>query len=418
MIPSLLVVLTALLSLSRTSQATPGEQGGVSGHVQTVWPETATRVGVTAATTSTPARSMSCNGSPLLCDRKYNNVTHMGAHDSAFLRDATTNNSIAGNQFFNATVALDAGLRLLSVQVHDQSGTLQLCHTSCILLDAGTLTAWLAKIKYWMDQNPNEVVTLVIVNSDNLDVSKFGASFEASGISAYGYTPSSPTSSSTDWPTLQTMIDTNTRLVTFIASITYSSSFPYLLNEFTHVFETAFTVITPSGFNCTLDRPAGISSASVAISNGMMPLMNHFLDTELAPGVTIPNANEIDATNSPDTAKTGALGLHAQTCRSQWGQKPIFVLVDFYDKGPSIDTANNQNEITPSDVEMTTSVASSLTSSVTSPITTSMKTSMTASTMGSVSTTTTPSVGALKDNSFLNKQGAMFTFLVAVCLLI
>ncbi len=77
----------------------------------------------------------------------------MGAHDSAFLRDGSTGNSIAGNQYFNATIALDDGLRLLSAQVHNEKGALQLCHTNCLLLNAGTLTDWLARIKYWMDHN-------------------------------------------------------------------------------------------------------------------------------------------------------------------------------------------------------------------------------------------------------------------------
>ncbi|KAH8889383.1 hypothetical protein GQ53DRAFT_825678 [Thozetella sp. PMI_491] len=303
--------------------------------------------GTAAAATSTASSSMSCNNSPLLCDRKYNNITHMGAHDSSFLRDSSTGNSIAGNQYFNATVALDDGLRLLSAQVHNQNGTLQLCHTNCLLLDAGTLAAWLAKIKYWMDQNPNEVVTLVIVNSDNLDVAQFGAAFEASGISKYGYTPSS-SSATTNWPTLQSMITANTRLVTFVASITASSSYPYLLNEFTYVFETAFEVTSLSGFNCTLNRPASVSSASAAISAGMLPLMNHFADTSLGAGITIPDVTDVGTTNSPDTAKTGALGLHGQTCKAQWGQKPVFMLVDFYDQGPSITTADNLNGITPS----------------------------------------------------------------------
>ena len=272
----------------------------------------------------------------------------MGAHDSAFVRDGSTGNSIAGNQYFNATIALDDGLRLLSAQVHNSKGSLRLCHTNCLLLDAGTLQDWLSKIKYWMDRNPNEVVTLLLVNSENLDVSQFGAAFEGSGLSQYGFTPSSPTAASTNWPTLQSMISANTRLVTFVASITYSARYPYLLSEFTHVFENPFPVTSLSGFNCTLDRPKAVGSAQTAVAAGMMPLLNHFADSELAAGITIPDVSDLGTTNSPNTATTGALGLHAQTCQAQWGQKPVFVLVDFYDQGPAIVTADNLNSITPS----------------------------------------------------------------------
>lgn len=57
--------------------------------------------------------------------------------------------------------------------------------------------------------------------------------------------------------------------------------------------------------------------------------------------------NDIVTTNSPATGTTGALGLHAQTCMSQWGVKPVFVLVDFYDQGPAIEAADRLNGIQP-----------------------------------------------------------------------
>lgn len=264
----------------------------------------------------------------------------MGAHDSAFLRDESTSNSIAGNQYYNATVALDAGLRLLQAQVHDLNGAIELCHTSCSLLDAGTLEAWLGDIKTWMDDNPNEVVTLLLVNSDSKDAADFGSVFSGSGIDVYGYTPSGD-----GWPTLQEMITAGTRLVTFIASITTDSDYSYLLNEFDHVFETAYDVTSLSGFNCTLDRPTSQDSASAAISAGLMPLMNHFKYNSLGASIEVPDADNIAITNSPDTDTAGNLGLHAQTCNSEWGTVPTFVLVDFFNEGPAITTADNMNGI-------------------------------------------------------------------------
>lgn len=265
----------------------------------------------------------------------------MGAHDAAFLRDASTDNSIAGNQYYNATKALSAGLRLLQAQVHNKNGTLELCHTSCDLLDAGTLEAWLTKIKYWMDENTNDVVTILLVNSDDKEASDFGTVFANSGIDTYGYTPDG-----SGWPTLQTMISANTRLVTFIASITANSSYSYLLPEFSYVFETAYEITSLSGFNCTLNRPSTYSSASSAISAGLLPLMNHFAYASITSSLMIPNVEDIDTTNSPSTSTTGALGKHAAECNSEWGTKPVFALVDFFDQGPSINTADTMNGIT------------------------------------------------------------------------
>lgn len=355
MLPSLLAASVALLSLTGLSHAVPQGFGGGFGQdsssasvatATSVSATTAVRVASTVSQAAGSTSTVACNNSPDLCNRNYNNITHMGAHDSAFLRDSSTSYSTSGNQFYNATVALSAGIRLLQAQVHNQNGTLELCHTTCTLLDAGTLESFLADIKTWMDANTNEVVTLLLVNSDDQDASAFGADFVSSGISEYGYTPTSTSGPISTWPTLQTLITANTRLITFIASITYDSSYPYLLDEFDYVFETTFGVTSLSGFNCTLQRPTTLDSSTSAISSGYMGLINHFADTAEAFGISIPDVSDIATTNSPDTNTTGALGANGAECESEWGTKPTFMLVDFWNVGPSIKTADNLNGIT------------------------------------------------------------------------
>lgn len=348
-----------------------GASGGAWGASSTTnWDNTvatATSAGSYAASTAvsaaTSTSTVACNNSPDLCSRQYSNVTHMGAHDAAFLRDSSTDNSVAGNQYYNATKALNAGIRLLSLQVHNSNGTLQLCHTTCALLDAGTLEDFLVKIKTWMDGNPNEVVTLLIVNSDDEDVASFGEVFESSNISSYGYTPATVSASNT-WPTLQTMIDDGTRLVTFIATVTYSTTYPYLLNEWDFVFETAYEVTSLAGLNCTIDRPSGLSDASSAISSGYLPLMNHFVYQSITSSIEVPNVEIIDTTNSPDTSSVGTLGQSAYKCNSEWGTAPVFALVDFYSEGPAIDTADNLNGITAEGRSDSSSATSDATSGI------------------------------------------------------
>ncbi|KAM3073709.1 hypothetical protein ACMFMF_006912 [Clarireedia jacksonii] len=366
---SFLAASAALLSLTSFVQAIPqnGGFGGSDGSSgQSASSVVATSATASIATVSEAAVSTStvaCNNSPQLCNRNYNNITHMGAHDSAFLRDKSTGFSTSGNQFYNVTVALSAGIRLIQAQVHNENGTLELCHTSCVLLDGGSLKDFLSEIKTWMDANTNEVVTLLLVNSDNQSAAKFGAVFESSGIDTYGYTPTSTTAPISTWPTLQTLITANTRLITFIASITYDSTHPYLLTEFTYVFETAFGVLSADAFNCTLDRPSSVSSASSAISSGYMGLVNHFLDEAQSFGIVIPNVDSVTTTNSPSTSITGALGTQAQQCDSEWGQKPTFILVDFFNVGPSIETADIMNGILGETSGRTNSSSSSSSSS-------------------------------------------------------
>ncbi|KAK4230898.1 PLC-like phosphodiesterase [Podospora fimiseda] len=306
-----------------------------------------------------------CNNSPLLCNRPHNNITHIGAHDSSFLRDSSTSNSVAGNQFFNATIALSAGVRLLTAQVHTLSSsdsTLHLCHSYCALLDAGPLTTWLSAIKYWLDNNPNDVITLILVNSDNQPASAFGEAFDSSGISSYGFVPppnsSNSSSSSGEWPTLQSMISSNKRLVTFIASIptttsNSTSAYPFLLPEFQYIFETSYNITSPSQFNCELDRPSLAQSSSKAIQSGLLPLINHFQYIDLGSGIQIPDVSDIGTTNSPDTKTQGNLGKHLMDCKREWegvSQKPVFVLVDFFDRGPSVEAGDLMNGLLEKDI--------------------------------------------------------------------
>ncbi|KAH8910272.1 hypothetical protein BR93DRAFT_950189 [Coniochaeta sp. PMI_546] len=288
---------------------------------------------------------VACNNSPLLCNRAYNNITHLGAHNSPFLRNADTGYSVAGNQYFNTTVSLSGGVRLLQVQVHFQAGILQLCHSSCTIMDAGTLKAWLSDIKSWLDANPNEVVTLLLVNSDSVSVEFFAAAFEQSGMPAYSYIPPFTSASSTTvWPTLGELISANTRLVTFIAGVTPSTYYPYLLDEWQYVFETPYEVTSPE-FLCTVDRPTTFSSSLTAVESGMLPLLNHFSYVPLRDGILVPNEYIINQTNSPSErdADAGALGLHIKTCEAEWKAKPVFVLVDFWDRGPALEAVDLMN---------------------------------------------------------------------------
>ncbi|KAF7545624.1 hypothetical protein G7Z17_g9032 [Cylindrodendrum hubeiense] len=287
-----------------------------------------------------------CNNSPSLCSRNYNNITHMGAHGSSFLRDGTSSIAAAGNQFKNATVALDAGVRLLQAQVHKPNETLRLCHTSCELLDAGTLEDWLVKINYWMTQNPNEVVTLLLVNSDDADASEFGSVFNSSSISDFAYTPSSQSATS-DWPTLTSMISSGERLVSFVTNTDASTDYPFLMPEFDYVFETAFEVAELDGFNCTLDRPSSADSAASALSNNFLSLANHFKYQSLSTTLSlyIPDVSNIDIVNSANTTVDGNLGLHLKDCKSEWGQVPNFVLVDLFEEGDVFTALDNMNDV-------------------------------------------------------------------------
>ncbi len=302
--------------------------------------------------------TVACNNSPDLCSRAYSNITQLGAHDSPFVNNASASDSItfsdAGNQNVNSIAQLTAGVRLLTAQVHNNNGAWHLCHTSCSLLDAGTLSAWLSAIKTWLDGNPNEVVTILLVNSDDASAEELNAEFEAANIISYGYQPPSATTALATWPTLQEMISNNTRLVTFVANLNPSTNTvaPYLLDEFTFVFENPYNVTSLSNFSCVADRPPAVfGQTATAISSGRLPLVNHFLYTSEGFGIDIPDTGNITTTNGK--TGTGSLGAAASDCSAAYGKAPAFLLVDFFDEGSTISVVNSLNEISTTAVGQT-----------------------------------------------------------------
>jgi hypothetical protein len=290
-----------------------------------------------------------CNNSPSLCQKAYNNITHLGAHDSAFLRDQSTSFSTSGNHFYNTTVQLDAGVRMLSAQVHKVNGTgseaWHLCHSSCTLLDAGTLESWLSEIKTWMDKNTNDVVTVLIVNSDNASPSELGSIFTASGIDKLAYTPPSPSTIPTTWPTLDRLIGNNTRLMSFVTPLgSPSTQYPFLMDQYAFMFENNFENTNPSNYSCNPNRPTNLAGKpAAALESNRMFIMNHFLYDDSLFGIQVTNVTYAATTNAQ--TGLGSLGVAVTNCTGVYGKPPSFVMVDWFNMGPAIASVDKANSV-------------------------------------------------------------------------
>lgn len=90
-----------------------------------------------------------------------------------------------------------------------------LCHTNCLLEDSGLLVKYLETIRTFMDGNPNQVITLLLTNGDNVAMPTFDSLMVTADLKKYAYTPSKQLAIN-EWPTLQELIDANTRLVLFL----------------------------------------------------------------------------------------------------------------------------------------------------------------------------------------------------------
>ncbi|KAI4214471.1 MAG: hypothetical protein LQ351_002888 [Letrouitia transgressa] len=292
-----------------------------------------------------PQLQAGCNGHKELCDRKYSNITHIATHGSAFVGIMPTE-----NQNVDITAQLDAGIRFLQVQTHrNVFGKLSLCHTSCLMEDAGLLEDYLAVIKEWLDKRPQEVVTVLLTNSDFHEVkgADFEEPFQQSGIVPYAYIPPPPQQIGTkresldSWPTLGEMIANGTRLVAFLDKGADRQRAPYLLNEFSYFWETPYDTTDSSFAQCVVDRPKELVKFPEAMA-ARMYIMNHFLDTNIKiGGVKVPDRRDAARTNAA-TGK-GSIGVQAELCTRIHGRAPAAILVDYFDKGEVFKVQNVLN---------------------------------------------------------------------------
>ena len=111
----------------------------------------------------------------------------------------------------------------------------------------------------------------MIVNIDNLPATTFGSAFETAGLSAYAWSPPSSTIGFTSWPTLGSLIDAKTNVVVFMDNTASFEQVPYIIDEFSNMFEDAYGV-TDQSFGCAVNRTNGDPGSQLM-------LVNHYLDT-------------------------------------------------------------------------------------------------------------------------------------------
>jgi hypothetical protein len=230
------------------------------------------------------------------------------------------------------TQQLNDGIRMLQGQAHYVNGTLYYCHTSCDLLNEGTVEAYLLEVTAWVESNPFDVVTILFGNYNWADKDAngdplvtavdFDAPVRSSGLIDYVYQPPKTAMTVDDWPTLGQMILQRKRVVTFIDYNFDTTSVPYMLWEFYNMWETPFSP-TDIDFPCTVSRPEGISEEQ---ARSMMYIANHNLNTEIAFGgasILVPNTALINQTNA--VMGNGSLGMMANQCARTYSASQILL---------------------------------------------------------------------------------------------
>ena len=224
---------------------------------------------------------------------------------------------MSSNQYVDVSQQLADGIRMLQGQGHhpldlllDLLGLVELYHTSCLLLDGGTLTNYLKKVATFLSNNPNEVIIILWVNSvgkPTLPVTSWANSYVGSGLDKISYIPFMDTGA-------------NTSLV------------PYILDEFSQIWETVPNPQDES-FPCTP------RSNETFDRSCMMYLINYNLNLQITPPELDPLVviliSYVDKLNTTNAATgDGSISFAVDKCVAIYARNPTIILVDYYSYPP------------------------------------------------------------------------------------
>ena len=258
-----------------------------------------------------------CNGSLDLCSKQYNEVAYLTTHN-AFNSDQ--DGLLFPNQTYNIAAQLNDGVRGLMIDVYDHFGTPTVYH-STFLLGTILLSDIFNDIKTFLDNNPNEIVTIMLecyVTANDIE-----DEINQAGLSHYLYTHNAA------WSTLQNMIDNDSRLVVFSDVDDASNSQNWYHYVWDYAVETHYSVGNINNFTCDFNRGDPLNDLFI---------LNHFVrDASLGYGLY----NESNYVNADPFFIT-----RVRDCQNQTNKFPNFVTVDFYELGDGLAGVDQLNGTT------------------------------------------------------------------------
>ncbi|AUH40045.1 hypothetical protein [Streptomyces sp. CMB-StM0423] len=288
-----------------------------------------------------------CNGREELCELRYDEVAQLASHNAMA---TSQDHFIAPLQDPSISGQLNGGVRALLIDTHrwetppeiterlvdsDFTPTMQrqirsvlntvdpprkgtwLCHAVC-RGGALPLVPELEKIGDWLEQNPSDVVTLVV--QDGISGADTAAAMRRAGLEDVVFTPDDDPDK--PWPTLGEMIDEDRRLVVFAEKA--DGPAPWYRNFYRYGMETPFSFRTPAEMTCEPYRGG---------EDKRLFLMNHF--------VTNSGGSRLDAgrINTRDYVLD-----RARRCEQERGWPVNLVAVDYANIGDARGAVNALND--------------------------------------------------------------------------
>ncbi len=251
-----------------------------------------------------------------LCNRTYDQVAYLTTHNAY---NSGEDGFQLPNHNFNIAAQLQFGVRAFMIDIYDDNGSTIVYH-GFTFLGTAPLSGFLDDIKTFMDTNPNEVISIIFETYTTSAAVE--TELQAAGLDTMVYAHTLGTA----WPTLQTMIDNNERLVIFSESNNGDPSQPWYHYVWDHAVETDFSNNAQSDFSCAFNR---------GDSNNDLFILNHFITTTFGVGdeaeAAIINANPY-------------LIDRCLQCQDESGKFPNFITVDFYELGQTMQAVNIMND--------------------------------------------------------------------------
>jgi len=188
-------------------------------------------------------------------------------------------------------------------------------------------------------------VTILLENGNYSNVQSYVPFIEQSGLVQYAYIPPKIPMGIDDWPTLASMILSGKRVVMFMDYNANQTAVPWILDEFSQMWETPFDP-TNRSFPCDAQRPPNLNAND---AKNRLYMINHNLNADisvLGNSLLVPNIPLLNVTNN--VTGFGSLGLNAEQCNQTWTYPPKFLNVDYYNvgNGSVFEVAAKYNNVT------------------------------------------------------------------------
>ncbi|MFE9255291.1 hypothetical protein [Streptomyces sp. NPDC006879] len=294
---------------------------------------------IPAPTSGHSARALRCNGSVGLCDRGYDQVAYLTAHNAM---SSTSAHFIGPLQDPSISTQLDLGVRALMLDTYTWESQaeiagrltageltdrqrriveslidryaparpgLWLCHSVC-RAGAIPLVDTLRSIGAWLHANPHEVLTLIV--QDAITGQQMVQALEEAGLGRMLAT--APEEEDGPWPTLREMIAADQRLVVFAERA--DGPDPRYRNFYRYAMETPYSYASPELMDCAAHRGG---------TDKQLFLMNNFVTDS---GGSRPAAARVN--------RASFIVDRAHRCAAERGRPVNFVAVDYVTIGDAL----------------------------------------------------------------------------------